>query len=333
MPTGLPNAEALIDRIRAGTGDAGLTTVDGQRLAVALMGDAIAANMMMVGIAWQKGLIPLSRAAIERAIELNGVSVAMNRKAFHWGRCIADDPARVERLVSGGQVIQFHRREAAATLDDTVARRVGLSHRVPGCRSGEALHRPGRRGARAVDAAPARKQRLATAVAHGWFKLLAVKDEWEVARLYTSDAFRKELEQTFEGDYTLHFHVGAWPFARTDPTTGRPVKREVGPWLMRVFGVMATPARAARLVARSVPQRRGTPSRCGAAHAVRTGRARTDRRAERRQLRHGSGDRVAAAKIRGFGHVRQASADTAGAERARLLQQFANPIQQIRRAG
>ncbi len=326
------NADALIDRVRAGTGDAGLTTVDGQRLAVALMGDAIAANMMMVGIAWQKGLIPLSRAAIERAIELNGVSVALNRKAFQWGRCIAVDPARVDRLVSGGQVIQFHRRETAPTLDELVARRAAFLTDYQGAALAK-RYTDLVDAVRAIDAAPALKQRLTTAVAHGWFKLLAVKDEWEVARLYTSDAFRKELEQTFEGDYTLHFHVGAWPFARTDPTTGRPVKREVGPWLMRVFGVMAKlrGLRGSWLD----PFRNGEERRLDA--TLRT-QYEQDVRALIAGLTDASYDTAVAiaslpAKIRGFGHVRQASADTAGAERARLLQEFSNPIQQIRRAG
>jgi indolepyruvate ferredoxin oxidoreductase len=258
--------------------------------------------------------------------------VALNRKAFQWGRCIAVDPARVDRLVSGGQVIQFHRRETAPTLDELVARRAAFLTDYQGAALAK-RYTDLVDAVRAIDAAPALKQRLTTAVAHGWFKLLAVKDEWEVARLYTSDAFRKELEQTFEGDYTLHFHVGAWPFARTDPTTGRPVKREVGPWLMRAFGVMAKlrGLRGSWLD----PFRNGEERRLDA--TLRT-QYEQDVRALIAGLTDASYDTAVAiaslpAKIRGFGHVRQASADTAGAERARLLQEFSNPIQQIRRAG
>ena len=326
------NGEGLIDRIRAGTGDAGLTAVDGQRLSVALMGDAIAANMMMVGIAWQKGLIPLSRTAIERAIELNGVSIELNRKAFHWGRCIAVDPERVDRMVSGGQVIQFVPRAKAKTLDETIARRVEFLTDYQDAAYAQryaALVDAVRR----ADAAPGDKEALTTAVANAYFKLLAAKDEWEVARLYTSDAFRKELEQTFEGDYALHFHVGAWPFARTQPGTGKPIKREVGPWLMKAFAVMA--------------KFRGL--RGGALDPFRNS---AERRLERALLaqyesdvralvaglsadNYGTAVAIASLpmKIRGYGHVKQASADTATAERERLMQQFQQPVREVRRAG
>jgi indolepyruvate ferredoxin oxidoreductase len=325
------NPEALIDRIRAGTGDTALTVVEGQRLAVALMGDAIAANMMMVGIAWQKGLIPLSRAAIERAIELNGVSVDMNRKAFTWGRCIAVDPERVERMVSGGQVIQLHRRPKAQSLDELVARRVEFLTDYQDAAYAK-RYTALVDAVRAVDRSP--QQALAKAVAQGWFKLLAAKDEWEVARLYTSEAFRKELEQTFEGDYTLHFHVGGGPFARTDPATGKPLKREVGPWLMRAFAVMAKLRRV-----------RGTwldPFRNSEERQLERALAAQYEQDVRRivagltEANHDTAVAIASlpSKIRGYGHVKKASADAAAAERERLLQQFDQPaVREIRRAG
>ncbi len=321
--------QALLERIRAGTGDAGLTTVDGQRLAVALMGDAIAANMMMVGIAWQKGQIPLSRSAIERAIELNGVSVEMNRKAFLWGRCIAVDPERVERMISGGQVIRFHKRPAAQSLDELVARRVGFLtdyQDAAYARRYSALVDE----VRSVDRSP--KQALARAVAEGWFKLLAAKDEWEVARLFAHEAFRKELEQTFEGDYTLHFHVGGGPFAKTDPVTGKALKREVGPWLMKAFRVMAAMRRL-----------RGTwldPFRNNEERQLErslVARYEQDVRKLIASLSDTNLDTAVAIaslpmKIRGYGHVKKANADAAAAERERLLKQFDQPVRELRRA-
>ncbi|MFZ9408201.1 MAG: indolepyruvate ferredoxin oxidoreductase family protein, partial [Burkholderiaceae bacterium] len=341
--------EGLLERIRAGTGSSALTTVDGQRLAVALLGDAIAANMMMVGLAWQKGLIPLSRSAIERAIELNGVSVEMNRKAFAWGCCIASDPDRVERMIAGGslqsagssaqtqaangaQVIQFHRRAAPATLDETIERRVAELTDY-GDAALVARYRDLVEAVRGVDTGPGHRQALTMAVARQWFRLLAVKDEWEVARLYTSEAFRKELEKTFEGDYTLHFHVGAWPFARTDQLTGKPIKREVGPWLMRVFKIMA---RLRGLRGGLLDPFRNSEER------------RLDRRlaqqyeADIRELigalNEANYDTALAIanlpeKIRGFGHVRQAGADSVAATREQLLQVFSNPVlERARRA-
>jgi indolepyruvate ferredoxin oxidoreductase len=81
--------------------------------------------------------------------------------------------------------------------------------------------------------------RLSTAVAHNYHRLLALKDEWEVARLHSSPDFQRELATEFEGDYQLHFHLGAWPFARRDKATGRVLKREVGSWILPVFKVMS----------------------------------------------------------------------------------------------
>jgi len=325
------DADGLLARIRAGTGDA-LTVVDGQRLAVALMGDAIASNMLMVGVAWQQGLIPLSRAAIERAIELNGVAVAMNRQAFHWGRCIAHDAAQVDRLVSGGQVIQFHRRAAPPSLDETIARHVAwltdyqgaaLARRYAGLVDAVRQADPGAQG----------RQALTATVAAGWFKLLAVKDEWEVARLYAGAAFHQELAQTFEGDYRLHFHIGGGPFAKRHPGTGQPVKREVGPWLMQGFRLMA---RLRRLRGTWLdPFRHSEERRLDHELATRYQADIT------RLLAVLTGDNYPAAvalaalpdKIRGYGHVRRASADAAAVERERLLQRLAQATVVVRKAG
>ncbi|HMN81769.1 MAG TPA: indolepyruvate ferredoxin oxidoreductase family protein [Burkholderiaceae bacterium] len=325
------NAAGLIDRVRSITGDS-TTLVDGQRLAVALLGDAIASNMLMVGVSWQLGEIPLSLAAIERAIELNGVSVDMNRKAFHWGRCIAHDAARVESMVSGGQVVQFHRRPAEPSIDDLLARREQFLTTYQNA----ALARRFRAlvdKVRAVDNQPQQKGALTRAVINSAFKLLAVKDEYEVARLYTSEAFRKELQQTFEGDYTLHFHIGGWPFARKDPATGKVIKREVGPWLMKAFGVLA-----------KLRGLRGT--------VLDPFRGSEERRLERALIERYEADlgRLVASltaenydtvvaiaalpmKIRGYGHVKQAAADTAAAERDRLFEQLSAPVRELRRAG
>ncbi len=324
------DAHGLMQRIQARTGDA-LTVVDGQRLAMALMGDAIASNMLMVGVAWQLGRIPLSRAAIERAIELNGVAVDLNRRAFAWGRCIAADAERVERMVSGGQVIRFQRKPAPATLDETVVRRVehlkAYQGKALAQRYTALLDEVTK-----VDSLGSGKQALAQAVAQGWFKLLAPKDEWEVARLYASDDFRRELEQTFEGDYTLHFHVGGGPFAKTHPTTGKPIKREVGPWLMKAFRLMSR-----------LRGLRGTvldPFRNSAERQLDRALAQ-QYEADIRMLVAGLNDAnydtaVAIAslpeRIRGYGHVRKASADAVAPDRERLIEQFRNPTQALRRA-
>jgi indolepyruvate ferredoxin oxidoreductase len=202
------------------------------------MGDAINANLFLVGFAWQHGLIPISRAAIERAIELNGVSVEQNLKAFCWGRHAAHDPAGVERLATPAAVIPFA-AQVARTLDEIVAKRVaeltdyqdasyaaryrGLVDRV---RDVEARRVPG-------------SSALSEAVARCYYKLLAIKDEYEVARLYARPAFRQRLEATFEGDYRLKFHLAPPLIARPDPVTGIARKREYGPWMMSAFAWLA----------------------------------------------------------------------------------------------
>ena len=321
----------LLDRITSITGEA-TTTVDGQRLAVALIGDAIANNMLMLGAAWQLGMVPLSLAAIDRAIELNGVQVPMNRAAFAWGRCIAHDPARVDRMASGGQVIEFVRRPVAPTLDETVARRVALLtdyQDAAYARRYQDLVDEIRR----EDAEPANGQRLSAAVADSYFKLLAVKDEWEVARLFCGETFRREIEQAFEGDYELHFHLGAWPFARKDPATGQIRKRELGPWVMTAFKMMS------RL--RGLRGGWLDPFRGGAERTLdRTLLAQYEQDVRVLVAGLSAGNYAAAvawaalpAKIRGFGHVRQASVDAIAPERERLMREFSNPDRQALKAG
>jgi indolepyruvate ferredoxin oxidoreductase len=307
---------ALVGRVRERTNQE-MFVLDGQRLATQLMGDAIAANMFMVGVAWQKGQIPLSLAAIDRAIELNGVAVDMNREAFLWGRRAAHDLKAVEVALRPGKVIEFTRRRARS-LDDVVKYREDYLRAY----QGEALSRRYTRLVERVRDAEARAglgEELAMAVAKGYFKLLMVKDEWEVARLYSLPEFKQELDKTFQHGYRLHFHIGSWPFARRDPATGALAKREVSSWLWSVFRVMSK----LRFVRGSLLD----PFRYGA-----------ERKLDRQLLAQYEADveklieelsaenhRAAVAlallpeKIRGYGHVKKAHADQAERERRTLL--------------
>ncbi len=208
--------------------------LDAQRLAKDLLGDAIASNMFMLGAAWQKGLVPLRRAAIERAIELNGVAIEANKEAFDWGRRAAYDPAIVERLAARSEPPL----QPALTLDALIERRaIHLTES-----RGEADARRYRALVERVRLAERNAglgETLTTAVARSYHKLIAVKDEWEVARLFASPDFQRALSAEFEGPFKLHFHIGAWPFARPDPQTGAVGKGEVGPWAMTAFRVLA----------------------------------------------------------------------------------------------
>ncbi len=321
------DADALAARVGAALGERGLA-VDALRLATALMGDAIAANMFLLGAAWQRGQIPLGLAAIDRAIELNGVAIDLNRRAFLWGRRAAHDLPAVERAAAalaagaGAQVIRFDPRRAEGVdeiVKDRAARLVAYQ--------GEALARRYTGLVARVREAEARAgcgDALARAVARYYYKVLAPKDEFEVARLFSSDAFRAELDRTFEGDYRLHYHVAGGPFGRRD-ANGRLVKREVGPWLGRAFGLVAK----LRFLRGTVldPYRNGAERRL---HREVLDAYEADVAMLVARLDAGNAAlaaRIAALpeKIRGYGHVRQATLDKVREERAALLAQFDRP--------
>ncbi|MGE5200967.1 MAG: indolepyruvate ferredoxin oxidoreductase family protein, partial [Acidobacteriota bacterium] len=195
---------AMHRALRAATGEQGIDFVDASGLATALMGDAIASNLFMLGYAWQKGLVPLSRAAIERAIELNAVGIEMNKRAFGWGRLAAHDRRRVE---AAAQPMMHEEAKSEETLEDIVRRRMAFL----GDYQNEAYAHRYAELVRAVDAAEKMRTRgrrgFAEAVAKSLFKLMAYKDEYEVARLYTDGEFQRRLHAQFDGDFTLQFHL------------------------------------------------------------------------------------------------------------------------------
>ncbi len=215
----------------------GLEVVAATRLATALLGDSIATNLFMVGFAWQRGLIPLRADTILAAIAKNGAAVAMNQAAFAWGRRAAVDPAAVEAAAAPAAAAPAE--TPSATLEQVIARRVAeltayqdarLARRytdlLARVQAAEAARTPGRTA-------------LTEAVARGHHKLLAPKDEYEVARLYTETGFRERIAAQFEGDYRLVMHLAPPLWSRPDPVTGRVQKRAYGPWAMRAMGVLA----------------------------------------------------------------------------------------------
>ena len=243
-------AEALMRGIEDAAGARRVERVDATRIATAMTGDAIATNLFMLGYAWQKGRIPLSRAAIERAIEINGVAVEMNLSAFDWGRRTAADRNEVERRVAPGVApartapgiassIEVAPPRERETLESVIERRAAfLADYQDAAYAGR--YRGFVERVRAAERSRAKGMRgFAEAVARGYFKLLAYKDEYEVARLHAAPEFRRRIEAAFEGDYTLEFHLAPPLFARRDPATGEPRKARYGPWMMRVFAVLA----------------------------------------------------------------------------------------------
>ncbi len=201
-------------------------------LARRLLGDTVYSNMMLLGMAWQNGLVPLTREALARAIELNGVSVARNKRAFELGRAVAHDVAALAR--AAGLV---DAATAPQSLEALVERRGAfLTDYQDGAYAG--LYRV------FVDDVAARSRaadpdgRFAHAVAQNLFKLMAYKDEYEVARLYSSGDFRKKVEAAFDGDFKLKFHLAPPLLSRDLDPQGRPKKREFGPWIMAAFAVL-----------------------------------------------------------------------------------------------
>ncbi len=229
--------ERLKRAIMTAGGGEGSHFIDASRIATALFGNSIGSNIFLVGYAYQFGTIPLSAEAIEQAIALNGEAVAMNIAAFRWGRRAAVDPAAVEALAKPKEIDEA--RELSQSFDEMVARRVAFLTAYQNA-AYAARYRTLVEQAKAAEAAKAAgKCGLAEAVSRYLFKLMAYKDEYEVARLYTDGAFAKQVRAAFDGDLKFEFHLAPPLLARRDPETGLPRKMSFGPWMMGAFGVLA----------------------------------------------------------------------------------------------
>jgi indolepyruvate ferredoxin oxidoreductase len=217
------------------TGDAEF--LDATKLATGLMGDSIATNLFMVGFAYQRGLLPISEQALVRAIELNGTAIESNQQSFVWGRRAAIDPAHVTAAAISSAKPESQR--LSASLDETIARRAEFLTAY------QDAHYAKRYSDFVAQVRGAERTKLSgttaltEAVARHYFKLLAIKDEYEVARLYAETDFAARVAAQFEGDYKLTFHLAPPVFNKPDPSTGEARKSVYGPWMMRAFGLLA----------------------------------------------------------------------------------------------
>ena len=228
--------DSILGRIRAAAGTDNVQALDATRIATRLLGDAIASNLFLLGYAYQQGLVPVSGTAIERAIELNGVAVEMNREAFRWGRRAARDLEAVERLALRSD--EGIEPAAPKSLDEFIERRAADLAEWQNT-GWAARYRDLVERVRAAERKLGAGEALAGSVARYAYKLMAYKDEYEVARLYTDGAFRERLAAAFEGDLRLTFHLAPPLLARRDPVTGEPRKRAFGPWMRPVLGLVA----------------------------------------------------------------------------------------------
>ncbi|MFM0502747.1 indolepyruvate ferredoxin oxidoreductase family protein [Paraburkholderia caffeinilytica] len=231
----LPVSKAIHQRaIEGAIGTASSVFWDGSGAAEILFGDAIASNMMMVGYAYQRGLIPLSEAAIARAIELNGTAVKMNERAFFWGRLLAHDATVIEQVTGTAAAASD-----AFELERFVADRVRDLERYQNAAYGRRYRALVDRVRQAEQRVSGNAGELTEAVARNYFKVLAYKDEYEVARLHTDGSFHAYLSDTFEGGGKKVFYMAPPLLTRRDPRTGRRNKIALrGAWLDPLLRVM-----------------------------------------------------------------------------------------------
>ncbi|MBO1015359.1 indolepyruvate ferredoxin oxidoreductase family protein [Achromobacter sp. SD115] len=339
----LPGAALTADLVAA-CGKEHLAAVDAAALAVGLLGDAIYSNPLMMGYAYQKGWIPLSQEALLRAIELNGQQVPNNLAAFAWGRRAAHDLADVKRLIANGGapsqpegIIELKRPRAASPVLE-LKQPTGELERLVAVRKAFLTDYQNvayaRQYTELVDkVAKAEREatgtnRLALAVARYYFKLMAYKDEYEVARLYSDGEFLKRVQAQFEGDWKLRFHLAPPLFARRDKD-GHLIKRSYGPGMLRVFRVLA---RMRGLRGTKLDPFGYTAERRAERELIREYRETTT--AILSKLNRGNLERAVALAslpedIRGYGHVKEAAMERVALRREELLKGFSATVVSI----
>jgi indolepyruvate ferredoxin oxidoreductase len=211
-----------------------LGSFDADAAAVSLMGDSLYANPMLLGFAWQRGWLPLAYASLMRAIELNDVAIDNNKTAFQWGRRAAHDLPSVMKLVAPGQVIEFKKRE---TVQNLVARRVEFLTAYQNAAYAR-TYADFVAKVQQSEAALGGKSGLSEAVARYLFKLMAYKDEYEVARLHSDRSFLARVEGMFEGDFKLNYHL-APPLIAKKNGKGELQKQKFGPAMLTGFRILA----------------------------------------------------------------------------------------------
>ncbi len=318
-------SRSIVKSVTDAAGDGNATFIDATRIATALLGDSIAANLFILGFAAQKGWLPVGIAAIERAIELNGVAIDFNKKAFVWGRRAAIDLAAVERAATPKTETAPDHHRPSQSLDEMIDRRAAFltdyqdaayaaryRSLVERVRAAEAKQAPG-------------SEALSTAVARYAFKLMAYKDEYEVARLYSESGFIDRLRDQFEGDFKVEFNLAPPLFAEKDPATGHLKKAVYGPWMLRAFGLLAKLRRfrgtALDLFGKTAERRMERQLIADYVGLIDTILGRLSPES------HGLAVELASIpeQIRGFGHVKERHVAAAKQKEAELLSRFLAP--------
>jgi len=211
--------------------------VDASGLGLALLGDSIASNLFMLGYSSQLGLLPVSPASIERAVEINGVAIDFNKKAFALGRLQAVDPDRIKHAVSA--TISDVEFEPLTDLDDIIVHRTELLTKYQDAGYAERFQALVGKIRNSESGLSDRSMELSVMVARNFAKLMAYKDEYEVGRLYSDPAFKQSISRAFEDGARLRYNLAPPLFSKRDPETGELLKREFGPWVGKLFPVLA----------------------------------------------------------------------------------------------
>lgn len=325
----------VVSSVAAMCGDANLSVVNATQIATSIMGDSIATNMFMLGFAYQKGLVPVAQDAIMKAIELNGAAIKMNQQAFVWGRRAAFNLEKVIEISTPTKAADGsdRHREISTSTDEMIERRVFSLTNYQNAAYAEKYKTLVTMVREAdIRANNGKEGKLTAAVAKYYYKLLAYKDEYEVARLYTDGQFLSQVKNTFEGGYKLKFNLAPPLFSKRDPVTGHLQKQEFGGWILHAFRVLA-----------KMKALRGTPLDIFGY---------TDERKMERQLvkdykklledilpalsptNYATAVELATIPefIRGYGHVKEDHLKKAKASEAVLLQKFHNPAPEQKKA-
>jgi indolepyruvate ferredoxin oxidoreductase len=296
---------------------------DATRTASKLFGNSVGANIFMLGFAYQFGGLPVSADAIEKAIEINGQAVAMNISAFRWGRRAAHEPEFVRKLVDEG-TRTIDDRQMSNTIDEIIDRRTAFLAAYQNDAYASSYRESVVKVREVEETVTPGSNALTEAVARNLFKLMAVKDEYEVARLYTDGSFLKQLHDQFESFGRLQFHL-APPILGRRGQDGRLRKSSFGPWMMSAFRVLASLkglrgtvfdpfgyTRERRMEQRLLAEYRADMEMIASSYSPQNARA-----------------AIALASlpslVRGFGHVKQANAEMAASERGRMIDRIENP--------
>ena len=231
-------ADKRLDLIRNAVGDDNFAQLDANGIAEKLLGDTVFSNVMMLGFAWQRGLLPLSQAALMKAIELNGVAIERNKEAFGWGRVAATDVKVITDLLNTGEA-RVEEVKPEPGLEELIDIRHKHLVNYQNRRWADRYTNMVKQVRKAEETLGETNQLLTRAVAQQLYRFMAFKDEYEVARLFAETDFMKEVNNTFEGDFKVHFHLAPPIMNRGTDAQGRPKKRQFGPWMFQAFKLLA----------------------------------------------------------------------------------------------